>query len=744
MGCNCKSVEQESICQELYFVGVGAANTGYKVIMTDLAVDKAWEFGVVSDGDGRIEIDLFDAVMAPNRTYEIQVFDLDDDPVDVERNEIESSCFYQVFFRPAITPPPPVRERAAPVLITPNGGSFQFEIEVSLSSSNVGAEIYFTLDGTTPSKINGTLYTAPFLISSQTIVTARAFVDGLLSSVPTFAKFEVSGVSLSFLPDPSGVYNPGQLITLLSETGTGTIYYTTDGSEPTILSTLYTAPFAINVQTEVRALVVDPPRPSAPPASATYSIQALSPVVDTASGTYITSRTISATNPNPVGSVQYRINNGAWVTGSSVEVTESSAVDWRVAGVGLIASELVTRVITIQCAAPTIVPNGGIFEVSQSVSIVNNEPGGIAYYTINGTTPTESSLTATPFSITATTQVRTRAFRAGCEPSDIVNASFALFQRFELAGVPTGDAGTRRLYRWDNSISAWGQIQPLGNVDAAWIDAQVSQGSQYLLASTATINRLLYSLDSGSTWDLSTFAGALASSPTPRADKTGQYVLCIANIGSGSTLHYSNNYGQSFAQISPLGLTNWEGCFVDREYPLIMYAWRQTTTTGNATVIVKSVDGGTTWNAIYSVLNRRLAGFAAAGSKIFIATRNQSTGSYSQFLRSLDGGANFAVPSASQLDLMVLSPDGSILLGRATSLTSRVFRSIDNGATFTQVANFEAAGGQVIRINSFDSDNLRAIVGTSTRLYRSTNAGVSFVETQPAGNVNRNWQLASL
>ena len=48
------------------------------------------------------------------------------------------------------------------------------EIEVTLSSTTRNALIYYTLDMSEPSETNGTLFTAPFSISSTTTIKAIA------------------------------------------------------------------------------------------------------------------------------------------------------------------------------------------------------------------------------------------------------------------------------------------------------------------------------------------------------------------------------------------------------------------------------------------------------------------------------------------------------------------------------------------------------------------------------------------
>jgi Chitobiase/beta-hexosaminidase C-terminal domain/Bacterial Ig domain/Bacterial lectin len=76
---------------------------------------------------------------------------------------------------------------SAPV-ITPNGASFTNSVNVSLSTATPGAQIYFTLNGSTPSAAS-TLYSAPFTITNTTSVKAIAIKAGLNDSAIASAVF---------------------------------------------------------------------------------------------------------------------------------------------------------------------------------------------------------------------------------------------------------------------------------------------------------------------------------------------------------------------------------------------------------------------------------------------------------------------------------------------------------------------------------------------------------------------------
>ena len=76
---------------------------------------------------------------------------------------------------------------------------------------------------------------------------------------------------------PGGAFDRGISVSLTSSEP-GEIRYTTDGSSPTIASSVYTGPLAIAATTTVRFLAVDRAGNASPPRSETFTIDAIAPV----------------------------------------------------------------------------------------------------------------------------------------------------------------------------------------------------------------------------------------------------------------------------------------------------------------------------------------------------------------------------------------------------------------------------------------------------------------------------------
>jgi uncharacterized repeat protein (TIGR03806 family) len=76
----------------------------------------------------------------------------------------------------------PGRDVLAPPTLSPSGGEFKTPAIVTLTSSNAGAQIHYTTDGSEP-QADDPVYRKPIRIDGPTVLRARAIKDGMTSSI---------------------------------------------------------------------------------------------------------------------------------------------------------------------------------------------------------------------------------------------------------------------------------------------------------------------------------------------------------------------------------------------------------------------------------------------------------------------------------------------------------------------------------------------------------------------------------
>ncbi|KAA0766393.1 chitobiase/beta-hexosaminidase C-terminal domain-containing protein [Bacillus sp. SH5-2] len=134
------------------------------------------------------------------------------------------------------------------ITASPNGGTFSSSQSVTLIADEA-ATIYYTLDGSTPTT-GSAIYNAPITISTtKTLKFFGKDSAGNVSAVQTLLFTINTGGGDTTPPivtaNPvAGTYTSTQLVAL-SANETATIYYTLDGSTPTVNSAVYTSPISV-------------------------------------------------------------------------------------------------------------------------------------------------------------------------------------------------------------------------------------------------------------------------------------------------------------------------------------------------------------------------------------------------------------------------------------------------------------------------------------------------------------------
>ena len=199
--------------------------------------------------------------------------------------------------------------------ISPNGGTFTSSVSVTLATTTSGAEIRYTLDGTTPTA-SSTAYTAAFTLTSSKTVKAIAMKSGMTNSGVASADFTVTSSG------GSSIIAPAANTSARSMNG-----WTVSGAEiiassaPNWLE--YEVDFGQGGSCAFSLTAINNTNPSAPGLPSGYSF-AITVQVDGVSkgtiqvpGSTTTYRTASVTGTAPAGvhNVRFTWTNDFWSSG---------------------------------------------------------------------------------------------------------------------------------------------------------------------------------------------------------------------------------------------------------------------------------------------------------------------------------------------------------------------------------------------------------------------------------------------
>jgi formylglycine-generating enzyme required for sulfatase activity len=214
-----------------------------------------------------------------------------------------------------------VRKVPTPVFSVASG-SYGAAQNVSISCTLTGAEIRYTLDGTIPDD-SSMLYDSPLTINSTKTLNAIAFYPGYIQSDLMVANYTIYVVATPVFSPEEGTYSTDQTVSITCDTPGATICYTTDDTEPTASSAVYSAPIEISNATTLKARAFKVGWMNSQIATGTFLFNPATPegFVKVLGGTFQMGSSDGQSNEEPVHSVtlssfyigKYEVTQSEWV-----------------------------------------------------------------------------------------------------------------------------------------------------------------------------------------------------------------------------------------------------------------------------------------------------------------------------------------------------------------------------------------------------------------------------------------------
>ncbi len=161
----------------------------------------------------------------------------------------------------------------------------------------------------------------------------------------------------------------------------------------------------------------------------------LAPIFSPPSGSYLLPQTVTITSNTPGATIRYTTDGSTPSTTmgtvyiSPITVDHSQTIKAIAYKSGLNPSSIsaIDYMINLTVTSPTFTLTSGAYTTSQTVGILCSVDGAQIRYTTDGSDPISSSaLYSVPISITQTTILQAKAFKAGWTPSETVTAYYAI------------------------------------------------------------------------------------------------------------------------------------------------------------------------------------------------------------------------------------------------------------------------------------------------------------------------------